>query len=127
MEIISNVKALLNKPDEFVKKNTKEVLIYTLALKVLALIAILLNPFFLYGTYLSVSFLSLSLLVDYKIVRNIEYVAYYLFYNYTKKDPYEVGNMAGHQMATLYKTYPNIKWWQLIKGYAVGFYTGYKN
>jgi len=120
MEILSDIKAIIKSPDEFVKDRDKYkyAFLYSTALKIFAFTAILIKTCF--PTYFAITSIALfcaSLYIDYKIISNIEDLFFSIFQNNINNNPYQNGYFLGRLSASLIK----INFIQRVYGFLCGF------
>lgn len=103
--IVIDVKAIVNTPDEFVKKKTEKALCYSIALKVIAFAFLIFHPhlpiLFLLN---SAIFFTASIFIDHYFYKNAKYLFFMLFENMINSNQYEAGYLSGQLAAKITKS-----------------------
>ena len=117
MRIISDFKSIINNPDEFTKNKAKNALIYSSALKILAVLAIMFSSVFKPFLIPIVGLVFFSCYIDYKVISNMDPFIYKIFHKYINFNPYKRGYYEGALLASLIKPSP-----KRIAGFTKGFF-----
>lgn len=119
MKILKDIKSFVKNPDIFVKdtKKYKYAFLYSAALKVLAIFCVFVkiyNP--IYFSITSLSLLSLSFFIDYKIISNKEELMFLIVQKNVNNSPFKSSYFMGRVFATVLKTH----FLDRIAGFALG-------
>lgn len=118
MKILTDIKSFIKSPDDFALTKPKNILCYSIALKIFSFSLMIFKTFYpIYLFTISILCFSISLFCDYKLLFNIDQIAFSSFKKNIKENPYKCGHYLGRICAIIIKS----SLLKRFKGFCFGF------
>jgi len=119
MIIAKDIVGFIKKPDDFVLENTKKAVLYSIVFKIIGFAPLIISSYnLIFFVVSSISFFSASLYFDYKILKNIEPLAFDLFEKWINHDLEKNGYYIGRILDIIWRSEPLL----IARGIYRGFF-----
>ncbi|HEU64695.1 MAG: hypothetical protein KR126chlam4_00841 [Candidatus Anoxychlamydiales bacterium] len=107
MIVVKDVVGFIKKPDDFVLQNPKKAALYSIAFKIIGFASLIIsscNP--IAFVISSLCFLTVSIYIDHKILKNIEPIVFDLLEKWINHDPEKTGVFIGRVLDMVWRADP---------------------